>query len=109
MDDVDGPQLAIGSAAVSTDSAGIEVIKLSGEIDMSNAESLRGAIEPVLEKAPKRVDFDLSTLEFMDSSGIALLLRVAAKTDTVHLRGASVLVRRMIEATGLSDVLVIEP
>ena len=30
---------------------------------------------------PRRVDFDLSSLEFMDSSGIALLLRVAAKTD----------------------------
>jgi anti-anti-sigma factor len=109
MDDVEGPSTTVGSADVSIDAAGIEVIKLTGEIDMSNVDALRGEIEPVLQKASKRVDFDLSELDFMDSSGIALLLRVAAKTETVHLRGPSSLVRRMIEATGLSDVLRIEP
>ncbi|HTD50262.1 MAG TPA: STAS domain-containing protein [Acidimicrobiia bacterium] len=109
MDDLERPISAIGTAAFTTDAAGIDVIKLSGEIDISNVESLRGAIEPVLEHAPNRVDFDLSALDFMDSSGIALMLRVAAKTDTVHLRGPSTLVRRMMEATGLSDVLLIEP
>jgi anti-sigma B factor antagonist len=108
MAEVEGPG-TVGAAAVSIDAAGIEVIKLSGEIDMSNVDSLRGAIEPVLDKSPTRVDFDLSSLDFMDSSGIALLLRVAAKTDSVHLRAPSALVRRMIEATGLSDVLLIEP
>ena len=55
------------------------------------------------------MDFDLSALEFMDSSGIALLLRVAAKTQTVRLLQPSPLVRRLIEATGLSDVLQIDP
>ncbi|MGO9872519.1 MAG: STAS domain-containing protein [Acidimicrobiia bacterium] len=109
MDDVEGPSITIGAADVTIDAAGIEVIKLSGEIDMSNVDSLRAAIEPVLDRAPSRVDFDLSELDFMDSSGIALLLRVAAKSETVHLRGPSALVRRMIEATGLSDVLLIEP
>jgi anti-anti-sigma factor len=109
MDDVDAAGESIGSATVSLDAAGVPVIKLSGEIDMSNVDSLRGAIDPVVESAPARVDFDLSALEFMDSSGIALLLRVAAKTQSVHLLQASPLVRRLVEATGLSDVLLIVP
>jgi anti-sigma B factor antagonist len=109
MEDVEPAGESIGSATVSHDAAGVPVIKLSGEIDMSNVESLRGAIDPVVEQGPERVDFDLSALDFMDSSGIALLLRVAAKTQSVHLLQPSALVRRLVEATGLSDVLQIVP
>ena len=108
MDEQDDAGASVGSANVAVDDAGTAVVKLSGEIDMSNVESLRGVIEPVLENAHERVDFDLSDLSFMDSSGIALLLRVAAKTGSVRLRGPSALVRRMVEATGLSDVLLME-
>jgi len=107
MEEVDTAGESIGSATVSHDATGVPVIKLSGEIDMSNVDSLRGAIDPVLDVGPARVDFDLSALEFMDSSGIALLLRVAAKTQTVRLLQPSPLVRRLVEATGLSDVLQI--
>ena len=84
------------------------VIRLAGEIDMSNVDTLRVVIDPVIASAPDRVDFDLAGLEFMDSSGIALLLRVAAKAKVVRVREPSAVVRRLIEATGLSDVLPIE-
>jgi anti-sigma B factor antagonist len=109
MDERGDPGASVGSADVTVDDGGTAIVKLSGEIDMSNVDSLRGVIEPVLENAHERVDFDLRDLSFMDSSGIALLLRVAAKTGTVRLQGPSALVRRMVEATGLSDVLRIEP
>jgi len=109
MDELDDPGGPVGAAVVTFDAAGVPVIKLSGEIDMSNVDALRGVIEPVIESAPARVDFDLAALEFMDSSGIALLLRVAATAQTVHVREPSALVRRLIEATGLSDVLPIDP
>ena len=108
MDEIDDSDASVGSAEVTIDDAGIAVIKLSGEIDMSNVDSLRDVIEPIVQTTHERVDFDLGALAFMDSSGIALLLRVAAKAGSVHLRGPSALVRRMIEATGLSDVLVID-
>jgi anti-sigma B factor antagonist len=109
MEEVDAADESIGSAAVSFDAAGVPVIKLSGEIDMSNVDSLRSAIDPIVEQTYARVDFDLGALEFMDSSGIALLLRVAAKAGSVRLLDASPIVRRLIEATGLSDVLQIVP
>jgi anti-sigma B factor antagonist len=109
MDELGDPNEPVGSADVTINGAGVPVIRLSGEIDMSNVDALRVVIEPIMESEPERVDFDLAALEFMDSSGIALLLRVAAKTKSVHVRDPSALVRRLLEATGLSDVLPIDP
>jgi anti-anti-sigma factor len=108
MDDVDGSGSS-GSAEVAFDDDGMPTIRLRGEIDMSNVDALRRTIEPVVVRAPDRVVFDLSALTFMDSSGIALLLQVSAKSKSVRVRGPSPLVRRMIEATGLADILQVEP
>jgi anti-anti-sigma factor len=109
MDELDPSAEPTGTAEVTTDGDGVPVIRLTGEIDMSNVDALRVVIDPVIESGPERVDFDLAALEFMDSSGIALLLRVAAKARTVHVREPSAVVRRLIEATGLSDILPIDP
>jgi anti-sigma B factor antagonist len=109
MDELNGQnEAAAGSAAVAFDQSGTPVITLTGEIDISNVDPLRATIEPVVEQAPERVVFDLSGLDFMDSSGIALLLYVAAKAGSVHLRGPSTLVRRILEVSGLSDILHID-
>ena len=108
MEELDASEGGAGSVDITFDEAGVPTIKLSGEIDMSNVDSLRRLIEPVVARAPERVIFDLAALTFMDSSGIALLLQVSAKTATVRLRDPSPLVRRMIDATGLSDVLVVD-
>jgi len=108
MDEVDTPNGNIGAAEIVFDADGVPTIKLSGEIDMANVDSLRRVIEPVVARAPARVVFDLTDLTFMDSSGIALLLQVSAKTESVRVRRPSALVQRMIDATGLSDVLVVD-
>jgi anti-anti-sigma regulatory factor len=41
----------------------------------------------------------------MDSSGIAILLRAAARVDSIEVRNPSSTVRRIIECTGLTEVL----
>jgi anti-anti-sigma factor len=98
----------VGAAAVTFDAVGVPIITLTGEIDVSNVDSLRATIEPAVETAPERVVFDLTALDFMDSSGIALLLQAATRAGSVHLRQPSAIVRRIIEITGLSDVLHID-
>lgn len=85
------------------------VVRLAGELDISNVESLQAAIEPVLERRPERLDYDLSNLTFMDSSGIALMLRTAARVAAIRLIDPSDVVRRIVVATGLSDILHMEP
>ena len=108
MDDVDTGGSS-GSADVTFDADGVPTIRLSGEIDMSNVEALRRTIEPVVARASDKVIFDLGELSFMDSSGIALLLQVSAKSRTVRVLRPSPLVKRMIDATGLTDILKVEP
>jgi anti-sigma B factor antagonist len=98
----------VGTVEVARDATGACVIKLCGEIDVSNVDSLLAEIEPLAETAPERVVFDLSALDFMDSSGIAVLLHVAAHAESVRLHEPSATMRRLIEATGLTNVLPLD-
>jgi len=101
----DGVHASVDAAR---DPSGALVVKLSGEIDMSNADSLGRAFDELVVPGTDNVVIDLTALDFMDSSGIAMLLRVTADVDTVHLRNPSKVIRRIIESTGLGDVLRIE-
>ena len=106
-------QLGGGGAHAGVDAAvdasGTTVISLSGEVDISNVAAIGRELEVVLATAPAVVVLDLCALTFIDSSGIALLLRSAGRVERLELRNPSGLVRRIIQATGLSDVLVVEP
>ncbi len=66
-------------------------------------------MEELLGQKPSRVVFDLSQLTFMDSSGIAVMVYVANNVEKIELRQASSIIRRVVEATGLSDILRLEP
>jgi anti-anti-sigma factor len=90
------------------DQAGATVVTLSGELDSSNAAALEAALEPITATGVAQLVFDLSALRFMDSAGIAVLLGAAAKVEAVHLRDPTPIVRRVIELTGLTNVLRIE-
>ena len=94
-----GTELEIG------DEDGTPVIRLAGELDMTSADDIRAAIDGVLRRTPERVVFETSGLQFMDSSGIALLLSVAQQVPDVELRAPSPIVRRLIELTGLEETL----
>lgn len=91
------------------DDSGDPVVVLSGELDASNVASLETAMASVTAAAPQRVTFDLSALGFMDSSGIAVLINTAAKVSEVYLRQPSPIIRRVLETTGLSSLLTVEP
>jgi anti-sigma B factor antagonist len=90
------------------DPAGSALVTVSGDLDISNAGTLEQAVASITAERPERVVFDLSGLRFMDSAGIAVLLDCAGKVNTVRLRDPSPAVRRVVELTGLTDVLSIE-
>jgi len=96
------------SVEQSNDSRGDPVIQLSGELDISSAGAFREAMEELVGQKPGRLVFDLSQLTFMDSSGIAVMVFVANNVENVELLHASSIVRRVVEATGLSDILRLE-
>src|SRR5262245_60251432 len=84
---------------------GTSYVKVGGELDISNAKALRAAIDTVIDSKPEAVVFELGDLAFMDSSGIAVLLYAAAHVDRVELRDTSDIIRRVLEATGVTEVL----
>ncbi len=88
-----------------TDTLGSVVLKITGELDISNVGSIQAAIEATFGRGLDLIVFDLSELSFMDSSGLAMLLALVERIDAVELRNPSGIVRRVIELTGLSGVL----
>jgi len=91
------------------DEAGGAVIAVSGDLDISSVGELRGAVDQVAAARPDELTFDMSALRFMDSAGIAVLLGAAGRVPTVRLRNPNTAVRRVIELTGLTEVLKVEP
>jgi len=93
----------------SVDDSGSLHVKVEGELDMANVPAVETQIAAFLETAPQRAVFDMSGVTFMDSSGIAMLLRTAEKVTVVEVHNPSSSVRLVLRATGLSDVLHVSP
>ena len=50
-------------------------IKLRGEIDHHNAVTIRGAVDEILRSSrPTQLVIDMSAVDFMDSSGLGLIM-----------------------------------
>jgi anti-sigma B factor antagonist len=88
---------------------GTPVVSLSGELDLTNAGRVQSVIGDMIAAGTERLIVEMSELEFMDSSGLALLASVARKVPEIELRGPSPIVRRLIELTGLAEILNVTP
>jgi anti-sigma B factor antagonist len=88
---------------------GSATVRLQGEVDLANVAALRREVEDLLQNDPSRLVFDLAELSFVDSSGLALLVEAAERAHEVEVRNPSALVRRIIEGTGLAQVLPMTP
>jgi anti-sigma B factor antagonist len=95
----------------SADDRGRTLYRLSGELDALNAPRLRTVLlEPADED--RDVVIDLSQLDFIDSSGIGVLVgalkRYEASGRRLVLRSPSQALRRVFDMTGLTSAFVIE-
>ena len=101
----EGAQLELATLEAMPHEGGASVVKIIGELDISSVESVRAALEPIVQREPSTIVFDLSELRFMDSSGLALLVTVVEQVGVVEIRNPLPIIRRIIEVTGLSSVL----
>ena len=93
-------------------SSGRLTLHLSGELDHHGARNALREVEQAIDAAlPKKLVMDLSGVTFMDSSGIALILRTQQK---MQLLDGSMLVcnvpaqaRRVLDAAGISRLVTI--
>lgn len=54
-----------------------QVFRLSGMLDAFSEQSIRKVLQQAIETAPKQVVLDLSKIEFIDSSGLGVLVQTA--------------------------------
>jgi anti-anti-sigma factor len=81
-----------------------------GEIDLASGQAFRDALFGAQLAAPE-VIVDLSGVAFMDSTGINALIeayRRAPNRGSLRVVGPSPAVRRVFEATGISELLLVE-
>jgi anti-anti-sigma factor len=86
---------------------GVRTISVRGELDLSTAPELEGPLAQALESGEASILIDLSSCEFIDSTGIALIVRAWQRLDA-NQDGRSLVicshneqVRRVLEITGL--------
>jgi stage II sporulation protein AA (anti-sigma F factor antagonist) len=90
---------------------GDTILLVRGDVDMATAPSLWESVKQVLPGS-ERVIVDLRDVGFLDSSGLSVFVR--AHRRLCHAGGALVLrspnpnVRRVLDLTGLGQVLTIE-
>jgi anti-anti-sigma factor len=101
-------EIADGTLEVRTAENGeTQVVSLCGELDLANAPTAETALERALRQG-RRVIVDMRELEFIDSTGIALLVAALGhdgETELGFVPSSSQAVNRVLELTGLANRL----
>jgi anti-sigma B factor antagonist len=100
----------------STEVDGVRVVAVRGELDLSTAPGLEGPLESALEGGEAPVLIDLSDCEFIDSTGIAMIVRAWQRLDGDKERSGQLVianrndqVQRVLEISGLNLSIPIHP
>lgn len=94
---------------VTTEGRGMTAL-ISGEIDHHGAREIMSALDQEIDAVlPNRLELDLSGVTFMDSSGIAVLLRAKRRLDElegqVTVCGIPAQPRKVLDAAGVGRII----
>jgi serine/threonine-protein kinase RsbW len=88
-------------------------IRLAGDLDFRTVGATRTALLEALEQAPAGLVIDLSAVEFIDSSGLAVLYEASRLAERrgarVRLQGLDVHHHRLLHTVGLAGHFELEP
>lgn len=93
------------------DENGAPLVAVSGELDLASTPALEQELERVSATAPSLVIIDLRELDFMDSTGLSVLIRAHQQSQQCGYRlgivNGSRQIRRLLTLTGVADRLTI--
>jgi len=106
---LDGPRFVVRSDRMD----GGEDIRVAGEMDLSGIGLVDREVEPAEASDATRIVLDLGQLDFMDASGIRLLLHLNARSASNGrrlriTRAGAPQVQRVLELTGARELLPFE-
>jgi anti-sigma B factor antagonist len=89
------------------------VLPLEGEIDLHVSPRLENSLWRMIKQQPPHVIIDLSGVTFIDSSGLAVLIRAMQDIQkyggTLRLSGMNEYVRPIFETARLDQIFLIDP
>jgi anti-sigma B factor antagonist len=80
------------------------LVRLGGELDLYNAQDVRGALLEACSESPQRVVVDLGEVEFLDSTALGVLIEARSQmTDrrAFLLAAPGLETRRALKISGL--------
>ena len=91
----------------------ILIVSINGEIDHHTAEEIRNDIERNFYNANvKNMIFDFSSVTFMDSSGIGMIIgrykMMRLIGGSLEITNISATVRRILEMSGINKIIPME-
>jgi anti-sigma B factor antagonist len=93
------------------DDGGAIVVAVSGELDLASSPVLEGALERVHASGCSLVIMDLRELEFMDSTGLSVLIKAQQRAQEAGRRFGLVRggtqVQRLLSLTGIDDRMTV--
>lgn len=93
---------------MSPDSDSVPILDIVGEIDLSNAPRIYTLMWQTSRKGSQPLILNLEKLDFMDSSGLQVLLRLReklrSKKQDVFLVGPRPQIRKLLKLTGFDKL-----
>lgn len=89
----------------------VAIVDVSGDIDLNRSLDFQKSLLDVLEKGPQQIIVNLSGVSYMDSSGVASLVKLLSRTrksgSRLCLVGLTERVKSLFEITRLDVVFSI--
>ena len=87
----------------------VAIVSASGELDMLTAPQLRDAVQSALSKNPTGLIVDLTSVDFLGSAGMQVLMEAHNQTGGTETRFAVVAegsaTSRPLKITGIADLI----
>lgn len=94
-----------------TQDSDVTTLVVSGEVDAFTAPQLREKLMPLC-KSNRKIYLDLSQVDYMDSTGLGVLIgaykSLCAQNGRLVLTGMSPRLQRLLKITGLTEIIDIE-
>lgn len=88
-----------------------EILTVSGELDLAAAGSLEGELDRALGSGSRKIVLDLQSLDFIDSTGLSVLVRAHGRAQEQGLElgliNPGTQVERLLTLTGLAERLTL--
>ena len=94
--------------------SGVAVVKISGRLIFGReVDRLETAVSDLLKEGQSKVVFDLSALDYVDSSGIgtivSCLTQIKKAGSELRTAGANPRIKRLLTMTGVDKLLTLYP